>query len=44
MNEDNLVDVTENINNEIKSNNVVLFMKGTQSFLCVVFLLLLFRY
>ena len=29
---ENIVDVTENINNEIKSNDVVLFMKGTPVF------------
>jgi len=27
-----IVDVTENINNEIKSNDIVLFMKGTPVF------------
>ena len=32
MEENNIVDVTENINNEIKSNDVVLFMKGTPVF------------
>ena len=32
MNENNIIDVTENINNEIKSNDVVLFMKGTPDF------------
>ena len=32
MNESNYLDVTENIKNEIKSNNVVLFMKGTPAF------------
>mgnify|MGYP002525066984 FL=1 len=31
MNDGNL-DVTENINNEIKTNNVVLYMKGTPAF------------
>ena len=31
MNEDNF-DVTENINNEIKTNSVVLYMKGTPAF------------
>ena len=31
MNEDNL-DITENINNEIKTNSVVLYMKGTPAF------------
>ena len=30
--EENNVDVTENIKNEIKSNDVVLFMKGTPVF------------
>ena len=30
--EDNNVDVSENIKNEISSNNVVLFMKGTPVF------------
>jgi len=31
--DDNLsLDLTENINNEIKSNEVVLFMKGTPVF------------
>ena len=29
MEENNIIDVTENIKNEIKSNDVVLFMKGT---------------
>ena len=32
MEENNLVDVSENIKNEIKSNDVVLFMKGTPVF------------
>ena len=32
MNENNIIDVTENINNEIKSNDVVLFMKGNPDF------------
>ena len=32
MNDIKNLDVTENINNEIKSNDVVLFMKGTPSF------------
>ena len=32
MNDINKLDVTENINNEIKSNDVVLFMKGTPVF------------
>ena len=32
MNENNIIDVTENINNEIKSNDVVLFMKGSPDF------------
>ena len=32
MNENNMVDVSENIKNEIKSNDVVLFMKGTPVF------------
>ena len=32
MNESNIVDVSENIKNEIKSNDVVLFMKGTPVF------------
>ena len=32
MNENNIVDVSENIKNEIKSNDVVLFMKGTPVF------------
>ena len=32
MNEDNLSNVTENIKNEIKNNDVVLFMKGTPVF------------
>ena len=32
MEENNLVDVSENIKNEIKSNEVVLFMKGTPVF------------
>ena len=32
MNEINSLDVTENIKNEIKTNNVVLFMKGTPAF------------
>ena len=29
MENNNMIDVTENIKNEIKSNDVVLFMKGT---------------
>ena len=29
---DNILDVTESINNEIKTNNVVLYMKGTPAF------------
>ena len=32
MEENNSVDVSENIKNEIKSNDVVLFMKGTPVF------------
>ena len=32
MNDNITSDVTENINNEIKSNNVMLFMKGTPVF------------
>ena len=32
MNNDNLLNVTENIKNEIKDNDVVLFMKGTPVF------------
>lgn len=32
MNENNIIDVTENIKNEIHSNEVVLFMKGTPVF------------
>ena len=32
MNENTIVDVTEQIKNEIKSNDVVLFMKGTPVF------------
>ena len=32
MNDNKLLDVTENIKNEIKNNNVVLFMKGTPVF------------
>ena len=32
MNDNNSMDVTENINNEIKSNDIVLFMKGTPVF------------
>ena len=32
MNTNQNFDVTENINNEIKTNNVVLFMKGTPAF------------
>ena len=32
MNAINSLDVTENIKNEIKTNNVVLFMKGTPAF------------
>ena len=31
-NNNNQIDVTENINNEIKNNDVVLFMKGTPVF------------
>ena len=30
--DDGNLDVTENINNEIKTNNVVLYMKGTPAF------------
>ena len=29
---DNILDVTESINNEIKTNSVVLYMKGTPAF------------
>jgi len=32
MNEIDSLDITDSINNEIKSNNVVLFMKGTPPF------------
>ena len=32
MDKDNNIDVTENIKNEIKTNKVVLFMKGTPVF------------
>jgi monothiol glutaredoxin len=32
MNENNIIDVSENIKNEIKSSDVVLFMKGTPVF------------
>ena len=32
MENSNMIDVTENIKNEIKSNDVVLFMKGTPVF------------
>ena len=32
MDENNIVDVSESIKNEIKSNDVVLFMKGTPVF------------
>ena len=32
MENNNMIDVTENIKNEIKSNDVVLFMKGTPVF------------
>ena len=32
MNDNNFLDVTENIKNEIKNNEVVLFMKGTPVF------------
>ncbi len=32
MNNNNNIDLTENINNEIKTNDVVLFMKGTPVF------------
>ena len=32
MNDNNIVDVTENIKNEIENNDVVLFMKGTPVF------------
>ena len=32
MEENKIIDVTENIKNEIKSNDVVLFMKGTPVF------------
>ena len=32
MEQNKIIDVTENINNEIKSNDIVLFMKGTPVF------------
>ena len=32
MNENNIIDVTENIKNEIQNNEIVLFMKGTPVF------------
>jgi monothiol glutaredoxin len=32
MKDNNMIDVSENIKNEIKSNDVVLFMKGTPVF------------
>ena len=32
MNDIKKLDVTENINNELKSNDIVLFMKGTPAF------------
>ena len=32
MNEDKKIDLTEQIKNEIKTNNIVLFMKGTPVF------------
>ena len=32
MNDNNIIDVTENIKNEIENNDVVLFMKGTPVF------------
>ncbi len=32
MNENNLIDISQNIKNEIKTNDVVLFMKGTPQF------------
>ena len=32
MEKNEIVDVTENINNEIKNNDIVLFMKGTPVF------------
>ena len=32
MNDNNSMDVSENIKNEIKNNEVVLFMKGTPVF------------
>ena len=32
MNENNLIDISQNIKNEIKTNDVVLFMKGTPVF------------
>ena len=32
MENNEIIDVTENINNEIKSNDIVLFMKGTPVF------------
>lgn len=32
MNDNNIIDVTENIKSEIKNNDVVLFMKGTPVF------------
>ena len=45
MEENNFIDVTENIKNEIKSNDVVLFMKGTPVFFqCVVSQQLLCKY
>ena len=33
MNDNNIIDVTENIKNEIENNDIVLFMKGTPVFL-----------
>ena len=32
MNDNNIIDVTENIKNEIENNDVVVFMKGTPVF------------
>jgi len=32
MNNDNFIDVSENIKNEIRNNDIVLFMKGTPVF------------
>ena len=44
MNENIDVDIILNIKNEIKSNDVMIFMKGTPAFPLMVFLLLLYKF